>query len=605
MSGVRVVGGALDDVGRNDPCPCGSGRKFKHCCLAKQGQAAHKATPDLSLGGLEQRLQALALAARQLWDADRQSESIAAFLEIARLAPNSAPAHHDLGIAYLRSGRYAEAAASLQRAIELDPGSGRSLPALAYALEVDGREGDALSVSRIASRAADSPDVRQHFVANTLVMEGRLEEAEQELRSLLVRTPEREGSRRLLARALAERGRFEEAAEQLTQAIELAPREPFAFAELASVKRMTEADRPLIERVREFAERPGLDMSVRINMHFGLGKAFDDLDDRAEAIQHYEAGNRLRAAAVRLNRAGLVKQYDNLISRFTPQAFEQAARLLARPIGPGDDMPVFIVGMPRSGTTLVEQVLSSHPAVGAGGELRFWKDCLSNWQAAGVSVKTASVAQAAEQYRALLARLAPGALRVTDKAPDNFERIWLIRLALPDARIIHCRRNPVDTCLSIYFTNFNAGLDYAYDRGDLVFYYRQYERLMEHSRRMMPPDRFTEVEYEALVADREAETRRLVAFCGLDWDDACLTPERNTRLINTASRWQARQPVYTTSVQRWRRYEPWLGELRELLPAASQSSTTALASAGNPAGGHEWPIRDAPGQAPSTMTTRT
>jgi len=165
-----------------------------------------------------------------------------------------------------------------------------------------------------------------------------------------------------------------------------------------------------------------------------------------------------------------------------------------------------------------------------------------------------------------LRQIGPEALRVTDKRPGNFELLWLIRLV--DARVIHCRRDPVDTCLSIFFANFSARQDYACDRGDLAFFYRQYERLMDHWRRALPPDRFTEVEYETLIADREAEMRRLIAFCGLDWNEACLTPERNGRVVKTASLWQARQPVYTTSVGRWRRYEPWLGELRELLPAA-------------------------------------
>jgi Sulfotransferase family len=144
----------------------------------------------------------------------------------------------------------------------------------------------------------------------------------------------------------------------------------------------------------------------------------------------------------------------------------------------------------------------------------------------------------------------------------------LLHLALPRARFIHCRRHPVDTCLSIFFESFGAVEGYASDRGDLVFAYRQYERLMDHWRRVLPPGRFTEVRYETLVANREAETRRLVEFCGLDWDDACLAPERNARVVKTASMWQARQPVYATSVERWRRYEPWLGDLRELAPEA-------------------------------------
>jgi hypothetical protein len=140
-------------------------------------------------------------------------------------------------------------------------------------------------------------------------------------------------------------------------------------------------------------------------------------------------------------------------------------------------------------------------------------------------------------------------------------------MALPGARIIHCRRNPVDTCLSMFFTNFTTGHEYTWDRSDLAFSYHQYERLMEHWRRVLEDDRFIEVQYETLIADREAETRRLIAFCGLDWDEACLTPDRNGRAVSTASLWQARQPVYATSVERWRRYEPWLGELRDLIPA--------------------------------------
>jgi hypothetical protein len=230
---------------------------------------------------------------------------------------------------------------------------------------------------------------------------------------------------------------------------------------------------------------------------------------------------------------------------------------------------VFIVGMPRSGSTLVEQILSSHPAVAAGGELSFWVDRLRGWGVSGVSSLDAGILfKAAKDYRAELRRIGPEALRVIDKRLWNFELLWLIRLALPGAPIIHCRRNPVDTCLSIFFANFSAREGYAWDRGDLAFFYRQYERLMDHWRLALPPGRFTEVEYEALIADREAETRRLIAFCGLDWDDACLLPERNGRVVKTASLWQVRQPVYPTSVGRWRRYEPWLGELRELMPAA-------------------------------------
>ena len=155
---------------------------------------------------------------------------------------------------------------------------------------------------------------------------------------------------------------------------------------------------------------------------------------------------------------------------------------------------------------------------------------------------------------------------MTDKAPFNFESLGLLHSMFPDARIVHCRRHPIDTCLSIFFTNFVRRQDYAWDRGDIAFFYRQYSRLIDHWRSVLPADRFIEVEYETLVSDRETETRRLVSLIGLDWNDSCLAPERNGRPVKTASLWQARQPVYTTSTERWRRYEPWLGELAEFAP---------------------------------------
>ena len=309
-------------------------------------------------------------------------------------------------------------------------------------------------------------------------------------------------------------------------------------------------------------------MAPRIHMNFGLGKAFDDLGEYAEAMRYYDAANGLRANSTRLNRADVATWFDTIIKSFTAEAFMRGWQNLIRPAHRDDDLPVFIVGVPRCGSTLLEQILSSHPAVAGTGELTFWLERFSGWNGSVDSLDAGELARFAEDYLAGLRRIGPGALRVIDKELANYQILGLLRLALPEARIIHCRRNPVDTCLSIFFADFETRHDYAWDRGDLAFYFRQYERLMDHWRRVLPADRFIEVEYERLIADREAESRRLVAFCGLDWNDSCLAPEQNGRLVTTTSLWQARQPVYATSVDRWRRYEPWLGELRELLPPA-------------------------------------
>jgi tetratricopeptide (TPR) repeat protein len=352
---------------------------------------------------------------------------------------------------------------------------------------------------------------------------------------------------------------FDEAAQHAAQAVETIPS---ALYELALAKRMTETDRPLVDRIRVLVERAGMVALARITIHFGLGKAYDDLGDYAEAMRQYDAANQLRAMSVRLDRQALVERYDRSIDSFTTEALARVRLPITR--RPDDDLPVFIVGMPRSGTTLLEQILSSHPAVAAGDELAFWIDRLSNSKDSRIdSIEAGALSEAAEEYRRLLRRIGPESLRVTDKAPFNFEFLGQLRLLLPDARIIHCRRRPIDTALSIFFMNFASSHSYAWDRGDVVFAYRQYERLMDHWRRVLPSDRFTEVQYETLVADREAETRRLIAFCGLDWDDACLAPERNERRVKTSSLWQARQPVYRTSIERWRRYEPWLAAISQ------------------------------------------
>jgi hypothetical protein len=227
---------------------------------------------------------------------------------------------------------------------------------------------------------------------------------------------------------------------------------------------------------------------------------------------------------------------------------------------------VLIVGMPRSGTTLVEQILASHPDIAAAGELDFWPRRLDHVRRRRISrLDAAAERDIVRDYPALLRTYSPGARRVTDKMPFNFLFLGHIHRLFPNARIIHCRRLPVDTALSIYLTRFAGLHDFTASREDIVRYYQEYRRLMAHWRAVLPPDRFLDIDYEDLVADPDSVSRRMVAFCGLEWDDACRDSHKTDRPIVTASVWQARQPVYRSSAERWRRYEPWLGELRLLL----------------------------------------
>jgi tetratricopeptide (TPR) repeat protein len=515
-------------------------------------------------------------AAKAHADAGRWAEAAPLFEALARQAPNNATSLFNLGETYVRCARFKEAANVLQRGIELRPSHVEALINLTIALARDGRRPEALSAYRRLSRIADNPIQRRYYLAHALEIEGRAAEAEAELRRVLAAAPGHIESRALLAQLLLRRGAFEDAERHLAGALDAMPG---GFLSFVKARRMTEADRPLIERMRARAEGLQPDRFSRIQIHFGLGKAYEDLGDYAEAMSQYDQGNRLNAMSSTFDRAAMAKSFDSIIGQFTAEELQRAERRLARPSPSDEELPVFIVGLPRSGTTLVEQILSSHPAVAAGDELRYWlSEVLGPDGLRLKALEAEAVAQAAAGYLALLRSIGPSALRVTDKGAGNFVRLGLLTAALPRARIILCRRHPVATCLSMYFELFESSWDFAYDRGDLAFAYRQHERLVEHWRGALPANRFVEVEYEKLVSDREAETRRLIAFCGLEWDDACLQPQRNERAVNTASLWQARQPVYTSSVERWRRFEPWLGELRELLPGAEAEAGDAAAS---------------------------
>jgi tetratricopeptide (TPR) repeat protein len=323
-----AVASGTTKVGRNDPCPCGSGRKFKHCCEGKieraeppPAQASPRAPPSPAL---KQRLRALFLAAEGHANAGRLVEAMSLVKEIVQLDPQSSQAHHALGMLWLRSGQPAEAVASLQRALELRPGSDPALRSFVDRLQAETPTPDALRACRKLSRTADSALKRRYYLAKALALEGKPDEAERELERLLAAaTPlmpplQVAAARQVLAQLLSARGMFEEAARYLTQAVES---QPIAFQQLTGVKRMTEADRPLIDRVRRLVEAPELDVASRIHMNFGLGKALDDLGEYAEAIRHYDAANGLRANSTRFNRAEVATWFDTIITSFTAEAF--------------------------------------------------------------------------------------------------------------------------------------------------------------------------------------------------------------------------------------------------------------------------------------------
>jgi tetratricopeptide (TPR) repeat protein len=526
-------------------------------------------------------------------------EAVAELQTALRLRPDSAEAHNDLGLIHLQEGRFSGATDAFARAIAINPAFAAAYFNKALALEEQGLSAEAAACLR--ETIALTPDLVEAHVrlgsllisngnhqaaadcyrraaalrpgstlalmceAWNLELNEQPDAAEEAVRRAIALDPQNTDAHRLLGDILMQQGRFDEAAASFDLAVALDQRQVVAYGNLAHVKRLKHTDHPLIARMIGRLREPRISADEALVLHFSLGKAYDDLGEYGEAIRHFDEGNRLkRRSFTPYDKAGHAAAIDRLITTFTAGLFTRNAAL-----GSDWDGPLLVLGMPRSGTTLVEQILSSHPDIAAGGELAFWRERSRDF---GVDrhgrIDPAWARATAPDYRSLLKGISATARRITDKLPQNFHYIGLVHALFPRARIIHCRRHPVDTCLSIFFANFGGQMDFAYDRGDLVAYYRNYERLMVHWRSILPADRFFEIQYEELVADREPWTRRMIEFCGLDWDDACLHSERNPRPVRTASLWQARQPVYQTSVARWRHYEPWLGCLRELLPEA-------------------------------------
>jgi tetratricopeptide (TPR) repeat protein len=536
----------------------------------------------------------LALATKFL-RAGRPGEAIAPLRDAALLQPSNPNILHDLGLACLEVGRVPDAIAALQRAVASNPRYADAYFRLGIAFEKLGNIGEALAAYDQATKLLPSLTeawfrtgalvyivghrdeaigcFRRAAVtggktsfgrlgkARVLLLENHNREAEEVLREMLVADPRNAMAYDLLGNLLSEIGRFGEARACFERAIAIAPLLAGNYYELVRCRPVTSDDNGLLEAMQAALATPGLEAAQRLRVHLAIGKAAEDLGDYALAMQHFDAAEGVRRGSSPFDSGAFSIGIDRLIARSTPEWVA-----LASERGSLDATPLLIVGMPRSGTTLVEQIVSMHPEVKAGGELNFWNERGAAWhRAAAGENERQFLAKAAADYLAVLRTIAPAAARVTDKMPFNFLWAGLIHVAFPRAIILHCRRAAIDTALSIHQTHFHPTLAFPTGGAELVAYFRSYQRLVEHWRSVLPSDRFIEVDYEELTRMPEPVTRRIIAACGLAWDDACLRPESNPRAVNTPSKWQARQPIYRTSVARWRRYEPWLGPLRELV----------------------------------------
>jgi tetratricopeptide (TPR) repeat protein len=484
--------------------------------------------------------------------AGRIADAVRFLTDAIANTPTHAGAHHLLGLALERQGNARAALAAFLRVLELVPGStDAAIHASALLLSFGDRHGAAnCLLSAAAAAALSNPAEAGICRARALGLLERHDAAAAVLRAVLSQFPDHAEAWRLLGNTLSVAGAMDQARAAFRRAMESKPRDASAVLDLVRSGRIAEADRDLVNRIeRDLAQ---LDASPRhqVLLGFALGKAYDDLGEPANAMRAFDRANAIRARLSPFDRIGFTTDVDRIIVAFpgTTPHHADAGRA------------IIIVGMPRSGTTLVEQILSCHPDVAAGGEMAFWGQWGTRWLAQG----PADPATIRAEYAQVLDRVCATSARVTDKNPFNFAWLGLIRLVLPNATVIHCRRDPRDVCLSAYMTLFSGGNAWAANRDDLALFYRQYLRLMQHWRAVLPSQRLLEIDYEAIVADPAGAARQLVAFCGLDWNDACLRPEANPRPVHTASVYQAREAVHRRSAGRWRSYAPWLGALGSL-----------------------------------------
>jgi tetratricopeptide (TPR) repeat protein len=301
-----------------------------------------------------------------------------------------------------------------------------------------------------------------------------------------------------------------------------------------------------------------------IPMHFSLGKVYDKLGEYDKAFAHYAQGNAIHPSDFNVKHN---ENHTQLIQKTYSANFLSSAPRATH----GSQRPVFIVGMPRSGTSLVEQILASHSAIAGGGEQKGIKQIVDGiptilGNQAGYPQCVDQLTEAhlntfADRYLQQLTQLSADAVRVTDKMPHNFQHLGLIALLFPQARIIHCVRNPLDTCLSCFFQNFGDRHDYSFNLEHLAIHYRQYQQMMAHWKKVLNIP-IMEVVYEEHVAEPERFARSLIEFCGLEWEAECLRFHESKRVVHTSSYEQVRRPIYTDSVQRWKHYEGHLEQLK-------------------------------------------
>jgi tetratricopeptide (TPR) repeat protein len=497
-----------------------------------------------------------------------REEAIASYRRALALNPDHVEALNNLGNLLRDLGQRRETLSLYTRAIELDPGRAESHCNLGNALIELRRVKDAAVSFRQA--LALRPDyIQAHLgLGAAYRQQRRAADAEASCEAALAIDPNSAAALSLLGELRADRGQFSEAGEVFKRALEIDPGFPFPYFSIATHRKMTREDTAWLQGAKALLNKP-MPLAHEISLRYALGKYFDDVKEYDKAFGNYRLANELtKRYGTSYDGSKLVQRIDKLIAGFDAD-FQQRCQTF----GNASERPVFIVGMPRSGTSLTEQILASHQAVFGAGELTFWHTAFAAYEKEETDAKAGNkmIPGIAGDYLDRLQALSGDALRVVDKMPTNFMHIGLIHAAFPKARIIHLRRHPIDNCLSIYFQYFSHLHAYANDFDSLAHYYTEYVRLTDHWRAVLPATTLLEIPYEALVEDQEGWTRRMLDFVGLPWDPKCLDFDQTDRVVITLSKWQVRQKIHAASAGRWKNYEKFLGPLQHLIATTPDS----------------------------------
>lgn len=495
--------------------------------------------------------------------ATRQQQALA-------IKPNLAEAWSNLGNVRDAQGLPSEAVSCYERALAIKPGYVDALNNLGAVLLAQDRIGEAMAQLEQALVLSPNYAPAHNNLGNALIQQDRIDGARAHYQRALALKPEYANAHNNLANALKQQGDFAEAIRHYDRAIELRPDYAEAHLNRADLKTFRQSD-PGLAALEQLAARNDLPPDRAICIHFALAKALDDVGEYTRAFEHFRAGNELKRRQIQYDEPATLEMFQRISAAFDSSVFKGLDGQ-----GEPSPAPVFVLGMPRSGSTLIEQILASHPQIQAAGELTIFETLEASGSFSNPNpqisypesihaLDSAGLRRMGQEYVSRLPEIAPGKLRIVDKLPGNFLRIGLIHLTLPNAKIIHTTRHPADTCLSCYSKLFTKGLTFTYDLAELGHYYRAYVELMEHWRSVLPAGAMLDVSYEDVVNDLEGQARRLISYCGLTWDDRCMSFHQTGRRVKTASAVQVRQPLFRSSVQRWRNYEENLGPLFDAL----------------------------------------